>query len=217
MGEAIARALNGLFDQGYNPANMHLVGFSLGAQIMSLTARSVRSFSNNRHNVGRLSGLDPGQLGVWEGPLGRLSSSDAAFVDSIHTEGKTIKNLIYFKILNKFFQHPANGFGDHNSRGHVAFFPNGGVSQPFCNQAVETARQTCSHNFAVFAWSESVRARSAIFPSLPCATWNAFTAGQCNSNTPVGNMGSVSQTNLRGTYMLRTNMQAPWSRNVATP
>jgi hypothetical protein len=182
---------------GYNPAQMHLVGFSLGAQIMSLTSRAVRTFTNSRHVIGRLTGLDPGQLGAHLATLGRLSPGDATFVDSIHTE--------------------AVGFGDLESNGHVSFFPNGGTSQPFCTGIVETARQTCSHNFAVFAWSESVRARIAIFPSLPCPTWTQFTGGQCNTNTPIGNMGSVTQTALRGSYFLRTNMQAPWSRNVATP
>lgn len=176
---------------------MHLVGFSLGAQIQSVTARNVRSFSNNRYVVNRLTGLDPGQLGAWQNSVGRLSPNDAAFVDSIHTE--------------------ATGFGDHGSRGHVSFFPNGGVQQPFCNQATELARQTCSHNFAVTAWSESVRARRGIFPSLPCSTWAQFSGGQCNSNAPVGNMGAVTQTNLRGTYFLRTNSHSLFTRNVATP
>lgn len=83
-----------LFDQGYSPAQMHLVGFSLGAQIMSLTSRAVRTFSNSRHVIGRLTGLDPGQLGAWTNSLGRLSSGDAAFVDTIHTEGKSFCSLI---------------------------------------------------------------------------------------------------------------------------
>lgn len=84
-------ALVRLFELGSNPAQMHLVGFSLGAQIMSLTSRAVRAFSNNRHFIGRLTGLDPGQLGTWANSLGRLSSTDAAFVDTIHTEGKSCK------------------------------------------------------------------------------------------------------------------------------
>lgn len=87
-------ALVRLFGLGYSPAQMHLVGFSLGAQIMSLTSRAVMTFSNNRHFIGRLTGLDPGQLGSFVDTLGRLSPNDATFVDSVHTEGK-IYNIFF--------------------------------------------------------------------------------------------------------------------------
>lgn len=65
---------------------------------MSLTSRAVRTFSNNVHTVGRLTGLDPGQLGAHLATLGRLSSTDATFVDSIHTEGnfKKLKLLKFY-------------------------------------------------------------------------------------------------------------------------
>jgi Lipase len=177
---------------------MHLIGFSLGAQVQAVASRNVQQRSGRRHIVGRLTGLDPGQVpSVWIPFVGRLGSADAQFVDSIHTE--------------------AVGFGEHESAGHVQFMVNGGVAQPFCNQAIQVNAQTCSHNFAVFAWNEAVRARAARFPALPCANWDQFLAGGCNSNTPVGNMGPITQLNLRGRYFLRTNLQAPWSRNVATP
>lgn len=67
---------------------MHLVGFSLGAQVQSLASRAVRNQSGNSRTIGRLTGLDPGQLGVFENLLGRLSSTDATHVDTIHTESK---------------------------------------------------------------------------------------------------------------------------------
>lgn len=79
---------------------MHLVGFSLGAQIQSLASRAVRTQSSNRFTVGRLTGLDPGQLGAFENLLGRLSSTDASFVDTIHTESKFCKILKAQKINN---------------------------------------------------------------------------------------------------------------------
>lgn len=89
IGDALAGAYNRLFDLGSGPALMHLVGFSLGAQIQSLAARAVRTQSSR--SIGRLTGLDPGQLGVFETLLGRLSSTDATFVDTIHTESMFYK------------------------------------------------------------------------------------------------------------------------------
>jgi pimeloyl-ACP methyl ester carboxylesterase len=89
LGEAIGDSLVRLFDLGFLAQNMHLVGFSLGAQIMSITARRVQTTSSRRFNVGRLTGLDPGQIpGLWLPFTGRLSSGDAVYVDSVHTEGK---------------------------------------------------------------------------------------------------------------------------------
>lgn len=98
IGDSLGMALIRLFELGYSSAQMHLVGFSLGAQIQSLASRAVQSFSNNRHVIGRLTGLDPGQLGAFLNTLGRLSSTDATFVDTIHTEG----NLKLLEIKTSF-------------------------------------------------------------------------------------------------------------------
>ena len=87
---------------------MSLIGWSLGAQIMARASRNVPQISSRRHIVGRLTGLDPIDLGPINGlTIGRLSFSDAQFVESIHTEGESR--------------------GDHGSVGHVSFYPNGGL------------------------------------------------------------------------------------------
>lgn len=198
IGDALADAYIRLCDAGQSAARLHAVGFSLGAQIQAIACRNVISRTNRRLVVGRLTGLDPGQIQSILIPLtGRLSSTDAAFVDSIHTEGV--------------------GFGDHLSVGHVSFWVNGGVQQPFCTSVINTVRQTCSHNFAPTAWAESVRARGPVFPSLQCASWENFQDNSCNSGAPVGNMGAFTSNTLRGTYFLRTNLDAPFSRGVAGP
>jgi hypothetical protein len=176
---------------------MNLLGFSLGAQIMARASRQVQSQSNRNHIIGRLTGLDPWSLGpITSITVGRLSSADAQWVESIHTEG--------------------NQRGDHESRGHVWFMINGGVAQPMCDQALPIARWDCSHMFALTIWSESVRSPSLTFPALSCATWDSFISQSCNSNQ-VGHMGRTTETNLRGSYMLRTNMLAPFSRDSALP
>ena len=198
IGDALADSYIRLLDNGVPANNLHLVGFSLGAQIQSIASRQVLSRTNRRLVVGRLTGLDPGQIQTVLIPLiGRLSSTDAAFVDSVHTEGV--------------------GFGDHLSIGHVAYFVNGGVAQPFCTSIIGTVAQTCSHNFAVTAWAESVRAQSEIFPSLQCTSWQNFLANNCVLGAPQGNMGKHTSRITRGSHFLRTNNNAPFSRPQAGP
>lgn len=198
IGDALASAYIRLLDNGQAAARLHLVGFSLGAQIQAIASRTVQSRTNRRLVVGRLTGLDPGQIQTVLIPLiGRLSSSDAAFVDSVHTEGV--------------------GLGDLQSIGHVNYMVNGGVSQPFCTSVITTIAQTCSHNFAVTAWAESVRAGAAVFPALQCSSWSNFLSNNCNSGAPIGNMGKHTSQVVRGSYFLRTNNVAPFSRPQAGP
>jgi hypothetical protein len=177
---------------------MDLLGFGLGAQIQARASRRVQARTSRRHVIGRLTGLDPWALGPITGiTVGSLSSADAQWVESVHTEG--------------------NQRGDLESNGHVSFFVNGGVAQPMCNQALPGARWDCSHIFALSIWAESVRATSPVFGALSCDTWEQFTAGACNTNQ-IAHMGrSNAASNLRGPFFLATNMQSPWSRNQAQP
>lgn len=186
-----------VFDNDYNSGFMNFVGYAVGAQIMARTSRLIQSRSNFRHVIGRLTGLDPSNLGpISSITVGRLSSNDAQFVESIHTD----------RTLN----------GDHQSRGHVAFYINGGETQPFCTSTIPTTRANCNSLFALTAWAESARATSRIFPSLQCDTWPRFQAGVCNANN-VAHLGRITDSNLRGSYFLRTNLESPFTRDTALP
>lgn len=128
----------GIFDRGYNSGRVSAIGFALGAHIMARACRQTSSQSQRRHICGRLTGLQPIDLGPINGlQIGRLSATDAQFVETIHTEG--------------------NSIGDHESRGHVAFFVNGGMTQPWCTQTLPGNRADCSHIFALPVWAESAR------------------------------------------------------------
>lgn len=192
IGDNLANAYIKFCEAGYPSSRLHLVGFSLGAQIQAIASRTVQSRTNRRLVIGRLTGLDPGQVHLAP-QLGRISSADAEFVDTIHTESV--------------------GFGDHLSVGHVSYFVNGGVAQPFCAPIV---RSVCSHNFAPTAWAESIRARTVAFPALACSNWDNFLSGSCNSSS-VGNMGMHTTRISRGSHFLRTNNQSLFSRTQATP
>lgn len=90
------------------------------------------------------------------------------------------------------------------------------LAQPMCDQTLPTARWDCSHVFALTVWAESVRSSAPTFPALSCATWDNFISQSCNGNQ-VGHLGRTTESNLRGSYMLRTNMLPPYSRNTALP
>lgn len=197
IADALADSYSRTVDSGVPASRLHLVGFSLGAQIQSIARRNVQSRTNRRIVVGRLTGLDPGQIQAPLVPLiGRLSANDAAFVDSIHTEGVALGDLL--------------------SVGHVNFMVNGGVSQPFCTSIINTIANTCSHNFAVTVWAESVRSGAPIFPSLQCSSWQNFIGNNCNL-AQVGFMGQFTTPSLRSSFFLRTNNNAPFTRPQATP
>lgn len=112
IAQDVKESIQKLVTAGANLSNFEIVGFSLGAQVGALTARSIPSFP-------RLTGLDPGQIPsipLVGNPVGKLlSSSDANFVMTIHTEKRS--------------------FGDANSVGHANFWVNGAEQQPMCLRA----------------------------------------------------------------------------------
>jgi pancreatic lipase-related protein 2 len=187
-----------LFDGGYSSAKLHLVGFSFGSTVFGIAGREVVLQSNGAYEIERITGLDPGQIQAVILPLtGRLNPGDARFVESIHTE--------------------AVGFGDHEARGHVQYFVNGGVTQPQCTSVINTIAQTCSHLFATAVWVESIEARTPIFPALRCESWARFLVNDCDTQAPVGNLGVLTSPKLRGAHFLRTNLASPFSRAEPGP
>ncbi|KAG8549260.1 hypothetical protein GDO81_021829 [Engystomops pustulosus] len=95
----------------YSSGNVHLIGHSLGAQIVGFVGKFQK-------NIYRITGLDTAAP-YFEGAgddVG-LSRNDATFVDSIHTSALPLEKL---------------GLGFINPVGHVDFYPNGGGFMPEC-------------------------------------------------------------------------------------
>lgn len=91
--------------------NLHVIGFSMGCHVAGWTADHMQF-----GRLPRISALDPAGPGFERPPLFRLlTSSDADFVDVIHTNGL-----------------PVFGAGLTLSIGHADFYPNGGEWQPGC-------------------------------------------------------------------------------------
>jgi pimeloyl-ACP methyl ester carboxylesterase len=180
----IRQLLQAMINMGAQPQQIHLIGHSLGAHISSYVGRDLR-------NLGRISGLDPAGPDFYtSGIPDRLDSSDALFVDVIHTDGAP---------------RIQSGFGLLDPVGHVDFYPNGGSAQPTCtsNTAdmllqsfwdlistmnIETAVDTvaCNHMSAVFYYADSINTPSPAF-AYPCSDYKSFVEGLCTSCGPNGN------------------------------
>ncbi|OCT71287.1 hypothetical protein XELAEV_18034265mg [Xenopus laevis] len=175
-------------DFAYSPANVHLIGHSLGAHAAGEAGKRQRG-------IARISGLDPAEPCFQNTPPEvRLDTSDAALVDVIHTDaGPFIPDL---------------GFGMSQVIGHLDFFPNGGVHMPGCPQNMEVPDATvedvwsgvinfltCNHESAVKYYTDSITSCNA-FVSYPCANWETYETARCISCPSAGcpRMGHYADT-----------------------
>lgn len=72
-----------------DPANVHVIGHSLGAHIAGYAGERVEA-------LGRITGLDPAEPYFQNMPeFVRLDPSDAKLVDTIHTDSRSILLLGY--------------------------------------------------------------------------------------------------------------------------
>jgi len=160
----------------------------MGAGII---AREVQIQSGDRYTIERLTALDHATPPAGEH---RITPDFARFVETIFT----------------------SAVADTQALGHANYYPNSGLTQPHCSSPIATIEQTCSHLFAVVAWVESIRAQTAVFPSLQCASWEHFQRNECTPGV-VGHMGVHTSPALRGSFFLSTNLEAPFSRPVPGP
>lgn len=99
-------------EYGVDPANVHLLGHSLGSHISGYGGEQIA-------NLGRISGLDPAGPYFTETPSYiRLDETDAVFVDNVHTDADMIIML---------------GYGTEQPMGNIDFYPNSGHDQPGCD------------------------------------------------------------------------------------
>lgn len=194
----IADNVIALFKAGQAPASFEMVGFSIGAQYAGYVGRKVNSRSSGNYTLPRIVGLEPSnELFVASQKLG---PSDATFVMTIHTGA---------------------ALSDPKVLGHVAFFPNGGITQPMCNRRlffITYNDAACSHGQVQFFWIEAVTTKSAtVFPARKCNNDTEFYNRQCNTTIDIAYMNTQTPSSLRGNYYLSTFNTSPFSKSTANP
>ncbi|XP_018792381.1 PREDICTED: vitellogenin-1-like [Bactrocera latifrons] len=168
-------------------ADLHLMGHSLGAQIMGTAARQYRFLTGN--NLPYVTGLDPAYPCFNEGEkLTTISASDAAFVDIIHTN--------------------AGINGQYKAYGDVDFYVGGKF--PIQN-ACRTPQ--CSHEIVWEYYTESVYPKNERnFLAKRCNSLFSLQDGRCDG--PEFPMGFAVPHDLIGRYVLDTNAEKPYGQNA---
>ncbi|XP_077287749.1 pancreatic lipase-related protein 2-like [Arctopsyche grandis] len=177
VGEALGGLLAKLYAGGIR--KFYLVGHSLGAHASGFAGKTFLKLTGVK--LDRITGLDPaGPCFVYEPSNLRLDSTDANFVDIIHTN-------MYITGLS-------------TQIGHVDFYPDGGSDMAGCFLA------SCSHLRSGYFFAESVYNNK--FLAVKCDNWNTFKSKSCSNNIKTY-MGYWTPTDVRGKYYLTTNM-LPW-------
>ncbi|XP_045447734.1 endothelial lipase-like [Melitaea cinxia] len=189
IGKRFGKTLLILNKNGLNLKKVHVIGFSLGAQLSGYAGREVRA---NGKIIGRITGLDPaGPLFDGIVSLRALSASDASFVDIVHTNpGK---------------------LGIDSSVGTVDFWPNCQSSvQPGCEikgRKGYSKRNSCSHARCWRYFTAAIERPSAFIATFAedCLSWKA---GVRTNKTVY--MGDDINLNARGNFYLETNSAPPF-------
>ncbi|XP_073989006.1 pancreatic lipase-related protein 2-like [Rhodnius prolixus] len=189
VGKCVAYFIKTLKFSSKYDLDIHVIGFSLGGQVPNFIAK------NLPFKLPRITGLDPALPLFYTNILHqRLDSSDAQFVDVIHT--------------NALFQ------GQIIACGHVDFYVNGGVFQPGCTGS---GRFNCYHGRAVEYFAESINT-SVGFWGWNCASFIDYLEGKCEPKEPLKLMGEYVDPGSPGIYLVNTASKRPYAlgKNITT-
>uniref|UniRef100_A0A336LTX6 CSON000474 protein n=1 Tax=Culicoides sonorensis TaxID=179676 RepID=A0A336LTX6_CULSO len=162
-----------------NLKNVHFIGHSLGAHLSGYAGYHLKH--DFGLNLGRITGLDPAEPYFSQtDPIVRLDRTDAEYVDVIHTDAKPFVS--------------SGGLGLAEPCGHVDFYPNGGHTQPGCNQRVEQfieeresffwGVQTylgCDHVRSYELFTESINKNDKPPYAITCENYEKYLSGECFS------------------------------------
>ncbi|XP_026228108.1 lipase member H [Anabas testudineus] len=152
-------------EHGASLSSMHLIGFSLGAHMSGFIGANLNGL------IGRITGLDPaGVMFTDTSPEDRLDSTDAQFVDVLHTD--------------------MDALGFRKTLGHIDFYANGGSDQPGCPKTVFSggAYFKCDHQRSVSLYLESLVSNCSI-RAYPCSSYEDFLNGNCTNCDQFGAAG----------------------------
>ncbi|XP_059049551.1 pancreatic triacylglycerol lipase-like [Achroia grisella] len=192
--------------------DFHFIGHSLGAHIASYVSYHIGG-------VSRITGLDPAQpCFLTTDHTERLDSTDADFVDVIHTNGRLLKKI---------------GFGLPDPTGHADFYPNGGMKQPGCSNETNSVwsrltpsffsrlkQAICSHGRAYLLFTESLINGNCTFRAhrwnLTYEGVNASLKALCDKQGSCAEMGIMAAggdqglPRAKGPYFVLTTDKEPY-------
>ncbi|CRL07959.1 CLUMA_CG020953, isoform A [Clunio marinus] len=191
IAETMAEELRDMFNEGYPISLFHLVGHSLGGQMVGKISRHLKKITDGTMEVPRVYSLDPAGPGFENHNIDGfepISKTDAKYVQIIHTCGG-VAGMIH-------------------RVGHIDFFPNGGTHHPGC--AVDAGsgvfgpvEYACDHYRSWHFYQASVRDEK-VFPAIRCISYDDFLYnGTCYANDIVY-MGFGADITATGKYYLQT-------------
>ncbi|XP_052422394.1 phospholipase A1 member A isoform X1 [Carassius gibelio] len=158
----ISVLINQLTKYGSTLESFHFIGVSLGAHVCGFVGTIFEG------KLGRITGLDPaGPMFKSADPFDRLDSSDALFVEAIHTD--------------------SDYFGISIPVGHVDFFLNGGMDQAGCARSKFASifiyfpvygYVICDHMRALHVYMSALNSSCSLI-GFPCSNYEEFLAGKC--------------------------------------
>ncbi|CAO1342054.1 unnamed protein product [Diamesa hyperborea] len=161
---------------------LNLVGHSLGGHAVGIAAKRL-----TRGVAEAVFSLDPaGPLFSINSPDTRVASTDANYVEVIHTNGGVLGFL--------------------EPLGQADFFPNWGSSQPGCGDDVAGF---CSHARVVNLFAESI---NTIYTGQRCQSFTQIQNRQCTGSGTARMGGDNGRTKNAGIFFMETNAVSPFSR-----
>ncbi|XP_078354749.1 inactive pancreatic lipase-related protein 1-like isoform X2 [Oculina patagonica] len=173
--------------------SFYFVGFGLGAHVAGFAGKKIVKLEGT--TLGRITGLDPsGKYFEAAHPDARLDSSDAQFVDVIHSDSED------------------NGL--EQPLGHIDFYPNGGEEQKGCGVLGGIIHNDfCDHRRAREYFIESILSKCP-FRAFPCENMAYFERGWCILPDEVypsmGFNADKSKGLTTGKHLLLTNSRSPF-------
>ncbi|XP_054262541.1 lipase member I-like [Macrosteles quadrilineatus] len=183
VGKCLAPVVTGL--RRHKSNDIHIIGFSLGAQVANYLANTL-----GKNKLPRITGLDPAGPGfTLMSKTRRLDPSDAKFVDVIHTNGGLQ--------------------GDIQTCGHIDFYMNGGITQPGCFDDKQDFLN-CNHRRATIYFSESINSKVG-FLGWKCKGYLDYIRGKCKPKTTMVLMGEHCSAGSTGLIIAYTASEKPFA------
>ncbi|XP_072931664.1 pancreatic lipase-related protein 2-like [Epargyreus clarus] len=189
IGKALGQMLAGLSEGGISPKSMHLIGHSLGAQILGQAGETFTTLTGK--TVSRITALDPA------GPC---------FSNSLIQEQVRSGMADYVEV----YHCNAGGLGTTSVLGDIDFFVNKkGQSQPKCGTPLipgvfdSSKAAKCNHRACIDIWTATV-SNPNWYLAWKCDSYKLFKDGKC-ANNDVTIAGFWNPGNATGVFYFSTD------------